>query len=305
MWTLLALFLGYILLIPWSHAQVTICDPNDKVYRALLGQTDGYAQLFCQEYLDTVSLVGTLRNTFTLLEYTTITDSSSQQPVTIYSVTTVRSTTTSTSYSSQARRTPSPTAFTSPLPSFVEQFPRARVSTGCSCIVSSINTYVQYRNCERSTDEFTTTTLTYTTGKPGRKTKTVTYTDTRYRTISTNAPWPAKCPNADNVDYVAKDNTVWERGCKTYLNCYRPIDHVHADSFNDCIDKCVEYNEQRGYKQCQAIEWGEGKGKNCFRVNSPCYFAHPDGGGAVATLRFYTPSTTESDYCATVSGAAK
>ena len=194
----------------------------------------------------TVSLVGTLRDTFTIPEYTTVTDSNSQQPVTVYKSTRTCVTTTSTSFSSQANRTPSPTAFTMPLPTYVEQYKPAKVKSACSCIVDYINTYTQYQNCERSVNVFTTTTLKWTTGKPGRKTRTYTYTDTHTKAKSTTAAYPKACPAADNVDYVATDHTVWERGCNTGLNQYREIDHVHADTFIGCIDKCVQYNKERG-----------------------------------------------------------
>lgn len=58
------------------------------------------------------------------------------------------------------------------------------------------------------------------------------------------------------------------------LNSYRILKDVKAPSFLACIEKCVDYNAQVGYKQCQAVEWIASFGNECHLYNEPGYVSH-------------------------------
>ena len=275
---------------------------RDDVYRAVKRQPSGIGDLFCTEYLAKTSIIGTLEPSFTYPVYVTETNSASTQPVTIYQSKGTRTKITTTNYASQTR-TANPTKFTVPLPSYIEQYPTAKVISACSCLVTAIPTYTQYRRCdilETTSTEFYS--LTYTTGVPGTKTVTYKYTDTTTKYKATSAPFPTACPDANRVDYVASDHSAWDRACRGYVYSYVLIDVVKAPNFDACIEKCVDYNKKEGYSQCQGVEWLPQYGNQCTRYNMPGYLADSQAGAAqVATLKFYYPSQTQSDYCATLS----
>ena len=293
---LLSLFSFAILLTCSAMAQDTC--KKDNVYRALNRQPSGIGDAFCTELLAKLSIIGTLEPTFTYPVYTTFTDSNSYDPVTVFKSKGTKTKITTTNYASQTRKA-DPTKFTLPLPSYVEQYPTSRVSSACSCLITEIPTYTQYRRCDilSSTSTFFTT-IGYTTGLPNGKTVTYSYTDTTTKYKATSAAYPTACPNADGVDYVATDKSDWDRTCHGSLGSYRPIDVVKAPSFNACIEKCVDYNRQEGYTQCQGVYWDPKNGNACERYNQPGYLGSRDDSNAqVATLRFYYPSTSQSDYC--------
>lgn len=56
----------------------------------------------------------------------------------------------------------------------------------------------------------------------------------------------------------------------TQISCYRDLGTVQAGSLNACIEACVDYNTNIGYKQCQAVTYNP-KNNECFRINEPCY----------------------------------
>ena len=274
---------------------------KDNVFRALKRQPSGIGDLFCTELLAKQSIIGTLEPTVTIPVYTTVTDTKSRDPVTVFKSKGTKTKITTTNCASQTRKA-DPTKFTIPLPSYVEEYPTSKVSSACSCLITEIPTYTQYRRCDiLSTTVVSLTTFTYTTGKPNGKTVTYSYTDTTTKYKATSAPYPTACPEADGVDYVATDKSDWDCSCHGGIHQYRPIDVVKAPSFNACIEKCVEYNRNEGYTQCQGIYWDPQNGNSCERYNSPGYLAPRDDSNAqVATLRFYYPETTVSDYCAGV-----
>ncbi|KAH8707048.1 hypothetical protein GQ44DRAFT_817848 [Phaeosphaeriaceae sp. PMI808] len=140
--------------------------------------------------------------------------------------------------------------------------------------------------------------------KPSASTITFTETSTRTKLKYATAPYPSNCPGADGIDYVTSDRSQWERGCKTGLNQYRTLDHVKAPNLSACIEKCVDYNNNMGYRQCQAVEYLP-KTNDCHRIHEPGYFAHPNGESEVATLRLLPPQEMVNGYCATVTGAAR
>ncbi|KAL9596292.1 MAG: hypothetical protein Q9219_005887 [cf. Caloplaca sp. 3 TL-2023] len=254
---------------------------------------------------DATFIIGTLDPTVTIPVYTTINDSKPRDPV--YTAISKRTKTkiTKTNYASQTR-TANPTKFTIPLPSYVEQYPTSRVSSACSCLITEIPTYTQYRRCDILSTSFTSyTTLTITTGKPNGKTITFTYTDATTKYKATMSAYPTACPDADRIDYVATDQSAWDRSCHASLGSYRFIDAVKALSFNDCIEKCVDYNRKEGYTQCQGVFWNPNDGNACERYNTPGYLVDRDDSDAqVATLKFYYPETTQNDCCASLTTRA-
>ncbi|KAL8877174.1 MAG: hypothetical protein Q9198_004766 [Flavoplaca austrocitrina] len=289
----------FIVLISYSSAQ-DVCK-RDNVYRALKRQPDGIGDLFCSELLVKQSIIGTLEPTITLPVYITSTDSNSRDPITTFKSKGTKTKVTTTNYASQTR-TANPTKFTVPLPSYIQEYPTSRVSNACSCLITEIPTYYQYRRCDiLSTTSTSTTTLTYTTGVPNGNTVTYVYTDTTTTYKATSAAYPTACPNADQVDYVATDKSAWDRSCHASLSSYRPIDVVKAPSFNACIEKCVDYNRNEGFTQCQGVNWRPEDDNSCERYNMPGFLgSRPDSNAQVATLRFYYPEATQSDYCAGV-----
>lgn len=281
------------------------CNRADPVIRAIRNNEAG--ELFCSGLLEQPYIVGTLDETITIPVYITETDTASEEPVFVVASTTTRTEVTSTSFASQ-QRTANPTKFTLPLPSYVQQYPTPRVSSACSCYIGPANiaTYTQYSRCDVLSSTATSYySITITTGVPNpRDTTTYTFTDTRTDTVETSAPFPTSCPAADGVDYVASDQSAWERICGAYIPSYRPLGAVKAASLDACIEKCVDYNNKEGYSQCQGVLFlpvGQGPGgKNCERYNSAGYPVSGDGPGEVATLRFFEPAATQSDYCATI-----
>ena len=285
-------------------ATIVVADPvcnRDNVYRALLRQPSGIGDIFCSEYLLKTYFIGTLEPTITLPTYTTETNTNSNQPVTVYKSKGTRTKITTTNYASQTR-TANPTKFTLPLPSYIEQYPTTKVSSACSCLITSIPTDTIYRRCDvLDTTKVVFETFTYTVGLPGKKTVTYSYTDTTTKYKATTAPFPTTCPEANAIDYVASDDSAWDRACDAYLPSFVPIDEVKAPSLDACIEMCVDYNRKEGYTQCQGVLWLPQNGNSCQRVNMPGYLGlGGDGVGQVATLRFYYPKQTESDYCATI-----
>ncbi|KAL8744416.1 MAG: hypothetical protein Q9190_003327 [Brigantiaea leucoxantha] len=263
----------------------------------------GEGFLYCSILRESLSIIGTLEPTITIPFYTTVTKSKSTDPVSVYISKGTKTVITSTSYSSQPHRTPDFTRFTRPLPSCVEPYPTSRVSSACSCLVPNPNTYTQYRRCDiLATTSVEYTTLTYTTGVPGTKTKTYIYTDTTTRYRRTTAPFPTACPDADGVPYIGPDRSIWERACGTYLYSYRPLKDDRADDFDGCIDKCIAFNQKEGFSRCQGVQYdGTANGTTCQLVNEPGFYGIGDGGTfGLATLNFYETSTTLSDYCATL-----
>jgi hypothetical protein len=171
-----------------------------KILSALKANYENGSDLFCNELLATVSTVGTLREDYTYVFYTTFTDTKSTDVVYKYTATTTKERVTSTSYESQKR---TPSSFVKPLPSYVQQYPTPSVSKACSCYVGPGATYTQYRNCEQaSTTRRVSTTLTETVGVPGAETVTYTGTSTKTKLKHTTAPYPSTCPDADQVCIV-------------------------------------------------------------------------------------------------------
>ncbi|KAI4163015.1 MAG: hypothetical protein LQ342_003333 [Letrouitia transgressa] len=276
---------------------------TDKVVKAITTAPSGEGLGFCSELLISASTIGTLDYTITIPVYTTTTDPSSTDPVTKFVSKGTKTVITRTTYASQASRTPNPTKFTRPLPSYIEQYPTPRVRSACSCLVPDPLTYTIYRRCDILSSTSTSyTTLTYTTGVPGSKTKTYKYTDTTTKYRATTSAYPTSCPDAGHVPYIAADGSTWDRRCGTYISRYRELKDVKADSFDACIDKCVAYNKKEGYSQCQGVAFYDGT--TCSLYNEPGYLDDAAGAAAVATLSFYEPETTESDYCAALTPTA-
>ena len=278
---------------------------RDNVYRAIVRQTDGIGELFCTDLLAQTSISGVLRGIITIPIYITSTDRRHTEDATTYKSKGTKTVVITTSYSSQMRT--AATGVTRPFPSYIQQYPPSRVTSACSCLVTGTNipTYVPIRYCENEVDTTSYTTLTYTVSASGRKTVTSTYTDTTTRYKGTTGPFPTACPAANGVPYIASDRTSWDRLCSSYLAGYRPLpdfpdEGVKAPNFDACIEKCVDYNTRKGYKQCQVVQYITDT-KNCFLANSPQYIAGGQGGAQAASLIFYEPSTTISDYCASLS----
>jgi len=76
-----------------------------------------------------------------------------------------------------------------------------------------------------------------------------------------------------------------------------------APDFTSCIEACIAYNKRLKYNQCQAVVFTPQNGNQCQLGNDPTFFDHGAGDAQVATLRFYEPSQTEPNFCATVMGA--
>lgn len=278
------------------------CVPNN-VYKAL---TDASyeGEIFCSQYLRKTSYIGTLEDVITLPTYVTVTDSSSTDPVSVFLVSSSTTTAISTSYASQTTRIANPTAFTRPLPSYVQKIAPSRVSSACSCIINSIYTDTFYGRCEGFTTNTMWTTITWVTGQPGTSTVTYELTETTVVEAMTTAPFPTACPQADNVDYVGSDRSIWGRGCDSYLSASRFLTITTAKDFQNCIEACISYNKKAKWNQCQAAVFRPQLGDNCELVSDPGFIV---GGaeGNVATLRFFEPSQTTPEYCATVSGAIR
>ena len=105
-------------------AQSETCK-QEKIFRALQAQYENGSDIFCQEYLAKIEYVGTLREDPTLFYYETVTNRKSTEVVYVVTSTTTKEVVTSTSFSSQKRTGQD---FTMPLPSYVQQYPRDRVS---------------------------------------------------------------------------------------------------------------------------------------------------------------------------------
>ena len=253
--------LSCLLFISVVLAQPRTCK-RDNVYQALLRASDE-ASFFCPEFIAQTSFIGTLRGPITIPVTKTVTDPRSTDPVMVFKSQGTSTDVITTSYASQTGRMPNPTAFTIPLPSYIQQFASSQVSSACSCIVTSVRTDTIYRPCEPKTYSTSYTTLTFTTGKPGKQTITYTYTDTSTIYESTTAPFPTACPEANDVDYVGSDLSTWERGCDTALNCVRPLKSTTAADFDACIEQCVAYNKKLGHNQCQAVLFYPSNGNTC------------------------------------------
>jgi hypothetical protein len=185
---ILRFLLGLLLSSSLINAQTSQCS-HPKILSALQAHSSDGSDFFCRQLLATVSTIGTLDYDPTLVFYET-----------------------STSFSSLTRR---PTDFVKPLPSYVQQYSTAAVSKACSCYVGHGETYTQFRSCEPTSTTTYSTTLTYTVGVPGKETVTFTGTSTRTKLKYTTAAYPSNCPDADGIDYVASDHSLWDRGCKT------------------------------------------------------------------------------------------
>ncbi|KAI4187687.1 MAG: hypothetical protein L6R41_002633 [Letrouitia leprolyta] len=200
--SLRSLFSLFLLISLISAQEAQEACKRDNIYRALKRQTSGIGDSFCTELLQKVSYIGTLDPTVTIPVYTTSTDINSLDPVYTYKSKGTKTKITSTSYASQTR-TANPTKFTVPLPSYVEQYPTSKVSSACSCLITAIPTYTQYRRCDGVLSSTATyfTTLTYTTGKPNGKTITFTYTDTttKYKSLPPPILPPAPRPTASTT----------------------------------------------------------------------------------------------------------
>ena len=273
---------------------------RDAVYRALARASYEQGTLFCSNLLAQTSYSGTLNEDITIPIYTTKTDRRTTEDATVYNSMGTRTVLITTSYSSQKRT--AATGITQPYPSYIQQYAPSRVSSACSCIATDVPTYLVYRSCDPSTTTTTYTTLTYTVPASGAKTVTSTYTDTTTKYRQTTGPFPTACPAADGIPYVATDRTSWERTCGAYVASGRPLgpdEGVKAQGFTTCIEKCVDYNVKEGYKQCQAAMYNADT-KACFLFNSPGYISFAEPQVQVAALKFDEPSTTVSDYCASL-----
>ncbi|KAL8804290.1 MAG: hypothetical protein Q9182_002655 [Xanthomendoza sp. 2 TL-2023] len=284
-----------IILISFVFAE-EVCK-RDNIYRALKRQPYDAGDAFCSELLIKQSIIGTLEPTVTIPVYITSTDSKSRDPFTTFKLKGTKTKITTTNYASQTR-TPNPTKFTLPFPSYIQEYPTSKVSSACSCLITAIPTYTQYRRCDiLSTTSTSYYTLTYTTGVPNGKTVTYSYTDTTTKYKATTAAYPTACPNADQIDYIATDHSAWDRSCHASLSSYRPLDVVDAPTFTACIERCVDYNRQEGYTQCQGVYWNP-ENNSCERYNMPGYLGSRDDSNAqVATVRFFYPERSVSDYC--------
>ena len=165
-----------LLLIQSTFAQQKYA--NDNVYRALARQPSDIGILFCSNLLATTSLIGVLDTLVYLPVYTTETDNKHNEDATVYKSKGTKTIMIST-YSSQKRT--SATGITMPFPSYIQQYPPSRVTSVCSCIVTDIPTYTQYRYCDAAEMTITYTTATYTVSASGPHTVTSTYTDTKTR----------------------------------------------------------------------------------------------------------------------------
>jgi hypothetical protein len=188
-----------VLLTVPTTAQEKKCE-YPKILSALKANYANGSDLFCNELLASVSVVGTLREDPTYVFYITETDTKSTDTVYKYAATTTKERITSTSYQSQKR---TPSSFVKPLPSYVQQYPTPSVSKACSCYVGPGATYTQNRVCEQaSTTRRVSTTLTETVGVPGATTVTFTETSTKTKLKYATAPYPSTCPDADGVCIV-------------------------------------------------------------------------------------------------------
>jgi hypothetical protein len=208
---ILRFLLGLLLSSSLINAQTSQCS-HPKILSALQAHSSDGSDFFCRQLLATVSTIGTLDYDPTLVFYETSTDTQSTDTVYVFASTTTKERVTSTSFSSLTRR---PTDFVKPLPSYVQQYSTAAVSKACSCYVGHGETYTQFRSCEPTSTTTYSTTLTYTVGVPGKETVTFTGTSTRTKLKYTTAAYPSNCPDADGIDYVASDHSLWDRGCKT------------------------------------------------------------------------------------------
>lgn len=261
------------------------------------------AEFFCSDFLAQTRYSGTLDPVVTIPTTVTVTNPRSTDPVSVFLISYTSSVFISTSFAPQPARTANPTAFTRPLPIYVQQYPPSRVSSACSCIASPIPTYTITRDCDPSTTSTVSTTITWTTGRPARTTVTYAWTETTLVYASTRAPFPTACPAADGVPYIGSDASLWDRNCDAYFAAVRiPLLRTTTErDFTACIEACVAYNKNLGYNQCQGVLYLPQSGKQCQLGNS----VTPGGGngGQVAVLRFYEPSKPTPNYCATVTGA--
>lgn len=92
-------FIHFITLIP---AQSDTCK-QEKIFRALQSQVENGSDIFCQQYLASLSYIGTLRQDPTFFFYETFTDTKSTDVVYKYKEITTREVVTSTSFESQKR----------------------------------------------------------------------------------------------------------------------------------------------------------------------------------------------------------
>ena len=97
---------------------------NDKIVRVLEANEENGSDSFCQEFLASISYIGTLRQDPTLFFYETSTDSASTDIVYKYKETTTKEKVVSTRFDSQKR---TGTTGLMPLPTYVQQYPTPRV----------------------------------------------------------------------------------------------------------------------------------------------------------------------------------
>ena len=97
---------------------------SDKIVRALEANYENGSDSFCQEFLASISYIGTLRQDPTIFFYETSTDSASTDIVYKYAETTTKEKVVSTRFDSQKR---TGTTGIMPLPTYVQQYPTPRV----------------------------------------------------------------------------------------------------------------------------------------------------------------------------------